>query len=113
MEAEQLSAAARDVAVAAEVSIHLPCKRVCSDENHPKIRRSKLTTECRVRKEGAIVGDDAFAHEAGKDQQHSVEESIRVERPRLLNLRQKVAGALDGSGNQVRKEADEEGVIDK
>src|SRR5207249_10303617 len=57
MESEQLSAAARNVAVAAEVAVDLPGKRVRPDRDGGQIRRSQPAGERRVGQERAVVGD--------------------------------------------------------
>src|SRR5712671_5067800 len=111
MEAQQLSATARNIAVAAEVAIDLPGKRVGSDQNNPKIRRTELTAKSRVCEQGTIVRDNAFAHEAGKNEHQAVEKTIRIEGAVLLNLRKKMSRSLNRSGNQVREEADEEAIV--
>src|SRR5437879_7150733 len=49
MEAHQLSAAACDIAIPAEISVHLPRKRICSDQNHPEVRLSELAAKGRIR----------------------------------------------------------------
>src|SRR5690348_17410396 len=64
MEAQQLSAASRDVAVTAEVPVNLPSKRIRAKQNDPEIRLAKLSTERRIGQQGAIIGNHALANEA-------------------------------------------------
>src|SRR5437667_9912982 len=111
MEAQQLSAAARNIAVAAEVAIDLPGKRVGSDQNNPEIRRTELATKGCVGEKSAVVRDHTFAHQAGKDKHQAVEKTIRIESAVLLNLRKKMSRSLNRSGNQVREEANEETIV--
>ena len=54
-----------------------------------------------------------LAQKAGEDQQHAVEQSIGVEHPILLHLRQQMSRPLDRARNQVRKQTDEQAVVDK
>ena len=86
VEAEQLSAAARDVAVTAEISINLPGECVGPKKYKPEVRGAELPAEDCVCHNGAIVRDHAFADEAGKNQHHAIEKSIRVESALLLDL---------------------------
>src|SRR5437879_7790291 len=64
METHQLSAAARDVAVTAEISVDLPCECVGAEQNDPQGRLPELAAKRRVRQHRAIVGDHALADEA-------------------------------------------------
>ena len=111
MEAQQLSAAARNIAVAAEVAIDLPGKRVGSDQNNPEIRRTELATKGCVGEKSAVVRDHTFAHQAGKDKHQAVEKTIRIKGAVLLHLRKKMSRSLNRSGNQVREEADEQTIV--
>src|SRR5205823_1929941 len=86
MVAQQLRATARNIAVTAEVAIDLPGKRVGSDQNNPKIRRTELAAKSRVCEHCTIVPDYAFAHEARKNKHQAVEKTIRIEGAVLLNL---------------------------
>jgi hypothetical protein len=60
MKAEQLGGPARDVAVAAEVAVYLPRKRVRADKEHWEAWRSELSPERGVRQQRAVVRDHAF-----------------------------------------------------
>jgi hypothetical protein len=54
IEAQPLSAAASEIATAAEISVHLPHKRICPDQVNPEVRLSELATKGRIRQECAI-----------------------------------------------------------
>src|SRR5437588_6042590 len=111
MEAQQLGATSRNIAVATEVAIDLPGKRVGSDQNNPEIRRTELATKSRVCEKSTIVRDHAFAHEAGKNKHQAVEKSIRIKAAALLNLRKEMSRSLNRPCNQMREEADEDTVV--
>ena len=67
----------------------------------------------RVCQNGAIVCDDAFANEAGKNQHQPVEEPVRIESAGLLDLWQQVSWFLDRTGDQVREQTDKETIVEK
>src|SRR5690348_8401267 len=79
MEPEKLRTASRDVAVPAEVPVHLPRESVGTHENNPESRRSKLPAESSVGEKAAIVGDDAFPYETGENQHQAVEKLVGIE----------------------------------
>ena len=56
---EQLSAAARDVAVAAEISVNLPGKSIGSEQHNPEVWRTELAAKRGVHQERAIVRNNA------------------------------------------------------
>src|SRR6266702_2777138 len=64
METHQLSAASRDIAIAAEISVHLPRERIRPDQHNPQVRLSELAAKSRIRQQSAIVRDHALAQEA-------------------------------------------------
>src|SRR2546425_4594217 len=113
MESQQLSAAARNIAVSAEVSVDLPSERVSSDQNNPEGRGSEFAAESRVRQESAIVRDHALSEESGKNQHQAIEKPIRIERPVLLDLGKQMPRSLNRTSNQVRKKADEESIVEE
>src|SRR5437867_2077524 len=113
MEAQQLSAAPCNVAIAAEVSIDLPCKRVCADQYNPETRWPKLPAKGRVRQQCAIVRHYAFTQEPGKNQHHPVKKPIGIKNTLFLCLRKQVPRPLDWPGDQVREQADKQTVFDK
>jgi hypothetical protein len=51
-----------------------------------------------------VVGHNKFAEQAPCDLTQAAREVIRRDPARTIELRQHVAGALDGSGNELRKE---------
>src|SRR5439155_8237893 len=110
METEQLGAAARDVAVTAEVSVDLPGKRVCPDEHDEQVRRAELPTERSVGEQRAIVRDDALAEEPGEDQEHAVERAVGVEQAFGLHLWKQVLRSLNRPGYQMREQANKQAV---
>ena len=61
----------------------------------------------------AVVGDHRLSEQARENQQQAVEESVLVEPAWRLHLRQQVAGPLNRTGDQVGKQADEQGVVDE
>jgi hypothetical protein len=113
MEAEQLCVPAADVAVPAEVAVDLPGKRVRADQHHREIRRSHGPGEGGIREKGAVVGDNRLSEQARENQQKPVEESLIVKPAWRLHLRQQVAGPLNGTGDEMGKQADKQGVIDE
>src|SRR5690242_10588320 len=68
MEPQQLRAAPRNVAVAAEVPVDLPCKCVGPNQNSPKVRWPKLTSERGVCQECAVIGNYALPEQPGENQ---------------------------------------------
>ena len=88
VKAEQLRATARDVAVAAEVSVNLPGKPVGSKQNDPEVGRTQLAAKCGVHQQRAIVRNDTFPNQSGENQHQAIEETIRLEDALLLDLRQ-------------------------
>src|SRR5437762_5905041 len=111
METEQLGAAARDVAVTAEISVNLPGERVRPDEDDEEVRGAELTAECGVGEQRAIVRDDALAEQPGEDQEHTVERAVGVEGAFRLHLWKQVRRSLNRPGDQMREEADEQAVL--
>jgi hypothetical protein len=107
METHQLSAASRNIAVSAEISVHLPRKRVCSDQNDPEVWLSELASKRGVRQQGAIVCDHTLSYKAGENQHQTIEKSVCIEGAILVNLRKQVARSLNRPGDQVREKADE------
>src|SRR6266581_2333866 len=107
VEAHQLRAATRDIAIAAEVSIHLPRKRVGPDQNNPEVWLAELSTKSRICQQRAIVCDHTLAQKAGKNQHQSVEKPVSIEAAVSLNLRKEVPRSLNRAGDQVREQADE------
>src|SRR5260370_34764120 len=104
MEAQQLRATARNIAVTAKVAIDLPSKPVGSDQNNPKIRRIELAAKSRVCEQSTIVRDYAFAHQPGPNKHQAVVKTISIEGATLLNLGNKVSRSLNRSGSQLRDE---------
>src|SRR5713101_1479714 len=113
VKAEQLSAAARDIAVTAEISVDLPGKCISSKQNKPEVRRAELTTKYGVCEKGAVVRDHTLADEPRKNQHQAIEKSICIERAFLLNLRKQVARSLYGARNQVGEQTDEETIVEE
>ena len=113
MEAHQLRRAARDVAVAAEIAVDLPGESVNSQQRGSETRYAELARERLVGDDGAGVSDDAFAEKAGENENQSVIEGIGVETALVLNLRQQMRRPLDGAGDQMREQADEERVVEE
>ena len=74
---------------------------------------SQRPIESRICDQGTVVRDDAFLQQAKKDQHQPVEELIAVELAVLLHLRQQMAGTLNRPCDQMRKQADEQSVIDE
>src|SRR6266403_3952076 len=103
MKAQQLRAAAGDIAVAAEISIYLPSKRIRSDQNNPEIGRPELPAKSRVCQQGAIVCDHALAHEPGENQHQAIKKTVRVKATIRLYLREKVPRPLNWAGDQMRE----------
>src|SRR5215470_9552768 len=87
MEAQQLGAAASQIAVAAEVAVDLPGECVHSDQDREEVP-SQAAVERKVRKIGAIVGDHRLTKESANDQHAAVEERAFVEAPGIFRLRQ-------------------------
>ena len=112
VESKQLGAAAGDVAVAAEVSVDLEGEGVGSEHGDPSAA-AHLAVEGGIRQLGAAVGDDALAEESGEDEHAAVIDALRIEAALLLNLGQEMSWSLNGAGDQVREEADEQGVLDQ
>src|SRR5258708_7100689 len=112
METHELRTASSDAAVAAEVAIDLPGKRVSAEQDSDGIWRTEVAAKGGVGEERAIVGDHDFSEEALEDQNHAVKCFGGIPIPGTLHLRQEVRGALDGAGDQVRKQADEKGGFD-
>src|SRR5258708_3530681 len=113
MEAQQLSASARDIAVTAEVSINLPGKRVRSEQHKPEIGRAELTAKNGVCQNGTIIRDHAFSDEARENQHQAIEKSISVESAFLLDLGEQMPRPLYRTSNQVREQTDEETIIEE
>ena len=113
VEAHQLGAAARDIAITAEVSVNLPGEGVRPEKNDPEVGLSKLAAKRRVRQQRAIVSNHAFANEPRNNQHEAVKKAVRVETAILLNLRKKMPGPLNWAGDQMGKQADEQSVFDK
>jgi hypothetical protein len=113
MESQQLSAAASDIAVPAEVSINLPGKRIRSKQHKPEIGRAELTAKDGIRQNGTIIRNHAFPDEARENQHQTMEKSIPVESALLLDLRKQMLWPLYWTGNQVREQADKETVLEK
>src|SRR5437879_1942613 len=103
MKAHQLSAAPGDIAIAAEISVHLPRECVRSDQNNPQIWFSELTAEGCVRQQSAIVRDHALAHQAGKDQHQTVKKPVGIKSAIALDLWKQVPRSLNWPRDQVRK----------
>jgi hypothetical protein len=113
VEAQQLSASARDITVTAEVPINLPGKRISSKQHKPEIRRAELTAKDCVCQKGTIIRDHAFPDEARENQHQTIEKSICVESALLLDLRKQMPWPLYRTRNQVREQTDEETIIEE
>src|SRR5712672_567216 len=111
MEAHELGAAARDAAIAAEVSVDLPSESVSAEQDRHGIRRAEVAAKSGVCEKSAIIGDDDLSEETFENQDKAIEGFRRIPFARALNLGQKMRGPLDGTGNQVREKTDEEGVV--
>src|SRR5260370_36416717 len=101
MEAQQLRATPGDIAVTAEIPADLPGKGVGSKQQHAETRTAQLARKSGVGQKSAVVCNHALAQKSGKDQQHTVEKPIGIERPPVLNLRKQMRRPLNGTGNQV------------
>ena len=88
METHQLSTATRDIAIAAEVTIHLPRKRVGPDQNNPEVWRAKLPAKRSICQQRAVVCNHALTHETGKNQHQTVEKPVGIKGAFLLDLRE-------------------------
>jgi len=95
VEAKQLCAPTRNIAVTAEISVDLPSERIGAEENDPEVWTSELAAKGRVRQESTIVCNHALAEKARKNQQHAVEKTIRIEGATILNLREADATAFE------------------
>src|SRR5262249_52666068 len=113
MESHQLSASTCDVAVATKISVNLPGKRVRANQNSPQAWLAKLPAKRSGCQKDAIVCDHAFAKKSGKNQHQPVEKPVAVEFAFSLNLRKQMARPLNRPGNQMRKEADKQRILDK
>src|SRR5260370_21081798 len=105
MESHQLSAASRDIAIAAEISVHLPRERIRSDQHNPQGWLSELADKSCLRQPSAIVRDHALAQEPGKNQHQTVEEPVRIEGAVPLDLRKQVPRSLNRACDQMREQA--------
>src|SRR4029077_16430513 len=61
---QQLRTPTCNVAVAAEVSVHLPGECVGSDQHNPEIGLAKLTAERSIGQESTIVRNHALPHQS-------------------------------------------------
>src|SRR5262249_22088553 len=82
-------------------------------QHDPEARRTELAAERGVDQKRAVIRDDALSNQPRKNQHQAVKETVRIESAFLLSLWQQVGGALDGTGNQVREQADEQSVIEE
>lgn len=112
MESQQLGATACNVAIPAEVSVNLPREGVGANQDNPKIRWAKLVAEGGIRQQRAVVCDDTFPQQSGEDQHESVEESVGIKDPGIMNLREQLVRSLDRTRNQVREKTDEQSVLE-
>ena len=112
VEAEQLSAAAGDVAVAAEIPVDLEGEGVGAEQGDP-------AAAAHVPSKAALASWaqlSAMTHLRKSPERMSMQPSkafSRVEAAILLYLRQEMAGPLDWARDQMGKEADEEGVFEQ
>src|ERR1700693_1389518 len=113
VEAEQLRRSTGDVAVPAEISINLPGESIGSEQHYGKTGLAKCAAKRGVGNQCAIVRNDTFAKQPFEDEQQAVKKLIRIPRPRFLNLRQQMRRPLDGTGDEMREQADEEAVFKK
>jgi hypothetical protein len=107
MEAHQLGTAARNIAVSAEIPIHLPREGVCPNEDHPQVRLPELAAKGRICQQRAIVRDNALSQEAGENQHETVEESVTIEGTLPLDLWKQMPRSLNGTRDEVSEQADE------
>src|SRR4029077_6607924 len=101
---QQLRTPTCHVAVAAEVSVHLPGERVGSDQHNPEVGLAKLTPERSIGQESTIVRDHAFPHQSRNNQHQAIEKLGGLECPSVLNLRKQLVRPLDRTRDQVREE---------
>src|SRR5712692_445761 len=111
VEAEKLSTAPGNAAVATEVTINLPGKGKDAETSRENGWLSEVPGVDGIGDQGAIVSDHYFAEEPFEDEEKTGEGFLRVPSAGSLNLRQEVRRALDGASDQVRKKANEEGVL--
>src|SRR5260370_16299919 len=104
MESEQVSASSRDIAIAAEISVHLPRERIRSDQHNPQVWLSELAAKSCIRQQSAIVRDHALAQEPGKNQHQTVEEPVRIEGAVPLDLRKQLPPSLNRACHQLRQQ---------
>src|ERR1700739_2028703 len=96
MEAEQLGASPRDIAITAEVAINLPCERIHPQHGDRQTRPPESSTKGGVGDQRAVIGNHALAEQSLQNQQQAIESLVRIPPPWFLNLRKQVCRPLDG-----------------
>ena len=87
VEAEKLSAAASNAAVAAEITIDLPGEGICSEQHRHGVWSAKTAGKDGIRNERTVICDDDFPKQALQDKDQSVEGFGGVPNARALYLR--------------------------
>src|SRR5882724_10189325 len=90
MEAHELSAAAGDAAVAAEITVNLPGKSVGPEEDGEGVRRAEVAAKGGIGEERAIVRDHDFSKKALEDEHETVKYFCRIPLARTLHLGQEM-----------------------
>lgn len=105
-DAEEFGGADGDVAIAGEIAVNLE-----GEEDGREQQRAAVlvlpAAEHLVYVERAVVCDDYFLEQAPEHLAAAVHRRVVVEFARALELGQQVCGAFDGTGNELREEADE------
>src|SRR5256885_5894224 len=111
VEAEKLSAAPGNTAVAAEITIDLPGEGIRSEQHRHGVCSTKTAGKDGVGDETAVVSYNDFAKKPFQNKDQTVEGLGGVPHARLLHLRKQMRRPLNWSCNQVWEKADEESII--
>src|SRR5262249_16894335 len=112
IETHEAGDAARHVRVAAEIEKDLPakCDR-CQDERRRSERTRVVVNPLDLKRE--VICQRHFLEQPEQEQRSAIGEVLEPNRRELAKLWQQMAGALDRSGHQLRKETNERGKTQK
>src|SRR5690606_72703 len=96
-------AANGDIGVAAEVAVDLEGEGKRSHDQRKSFMSFRVAVNC-LNEAAEAVGDDHFLEEAPRHELQPVHHHRIVEPVLLVELGQEIAGALNRSGDQLRKE---------